>query len=44
MSTLLEASFTVSSLGPENVEAICNCLEEALRSGGGQVGFGRRIT
>lgn len=41
MSTLSEAGFTVSSLGSENVEAICDCIEGALRSGGGLVGFGR---
>ena len=41
MSTLSEAGFTASSLGSENVEAICDCIEEALRSGGGLVGFGK---
>ena len=42
MSTLLEAGFTVSRLGVDDVEVICDYIEEAFRLGGGLVGFGRR--
>lgn len=44
MSTLLEAGFRASSLGSENVEAICDYIEGALDLGGGLVGFGRHST
>ena len=43
MSTLLEAGFTVSRLGVDNVEVICDYIEETFRLGAGLVGFGRHI-
>ena len=40
MSTLLEAGYTPSTLGDENVIRVADFLEDCMNQGGGTVGFG----